>query len=130
MAELLQSGADRKQINALAKEIQAGLNPHPAGQQEMNVSMLNGQALEGMQHKYRETVLFFPSQGQVCHSYCTFCFRWAQFVGDKDLRFASNEADLLHAYLEEHKEVRDLLFTCGDIKVLKTCNEVTYHSIY
>src|SRR5699024_4427653 len=69
MAELIASGANRKQINALAKEIQAGLNPHPAGQQEMNVPMLNGQALEGMQHKYRETVLFFPSQGQVCHSY-------------------------------------------------------------
>jgi len=126
MAELIASGANRKQINALAKEIQAGLNPHPAGQQEMNVPMLNGQALEGMQHKYRETVLFFPSQGQVCHSYCTFCFRWAQFVGDKDLRFASNEADLLHAYLEEHKEVTDLLLTGGDPMVMKTRHVVNY----
>jgi len=126
MAELLKSGADRKQVNALAKEIQAGLNPHPAGQQEMNVPMLNGQPLEGMQHKYRETVLFFPSQGQVCHSYCTFCFRWAQFVGDKDLRFASNEADLLHAYLAEHKEVSDLLLTGGDPMVMKTRHLVNY----
>lgn len=126
MAELLKSGADRKQVNALAKEIQAGLNPHPAGQQEMNVPMLNGQPLEGMQHKYRETVLFFPSQGQVCHSYCTFCFRWAQFVGDKDLRFASNEAGLLHAYLAEHKEVSDLLLTGGDPMVMKTRHLVNY----
>lgn len=126
MADLLKSGADRKQISALAKEIQAGLNPHPAGQQEMNVPMLNGQPLEGMQHKYRETVLFFPSQGQVCHSYCTFCFRWAQFVGDKDLRFASNEADLLHAYLAEHKEVTDLLLTGGDPMVMKTRHVVNY----
>lgn len=126
MADLLKSGADRQQISALAKEIQAGLNPHPAGQQEMNVPMLNGQPLEGMQHKYRETVLFFPSQGQVCHSYCTFCFRWAQFVGDKDLRFASNEADLLHAYLAEHKEVTDLLLTGGDPMVMKTRHVVNY----
>ena len=45
-----------------------------------------------MQHKYRETVLFFPSQGQTCHAYCTYCFRWAQFVGLDDLKFASREA--------------------------------------
>lgn len=126
MAELIKSGADRKQINALAKEIQASLNPHPAGQQQMNVPMLEGQPLEGMQHKYRETVLFFPSQGQVCHSYCTFCFRWAQFVGDKDLRFASNEADLLHAYLAQDKNISDLLLTGGDPMVMKTRHVVNY----
>lgn len=120
MAALLKSDAERKEINALAKEIQAGLNPHPAGQQEMNVPMLANEPLDGMQHKYRETVLFFPSQGQVCHSYCTFCFRWAQFVGDKDLRFASNEAEKLHAYLAKHKEVTDLLLTGGDPMVMKT----------
>lgn len=126
MAELIKSGADRKAITALAREIQAGLNPHPAGQQEMNVPMLGDQPLEGMQHKYRETVLFFPSQGQVCHSYCTFCFRWAQFVGDKDLRFASNEADLLHAYLEQDKNITDLLITGGDPMVMKTRHLVNY----
>ena len=57
------------------------------------------------QHKYRETVLFFPSQGQTRHSYCTPCFRWAQFVGDKDLRIASSEAAGLHDYLQGHPEV-------------------------
>lgn len=126
MAELIKSGANRKEITALAREIQAGLNPHPAGQQEMNVPMLGDQPLDGMQHKYRETVLFFPSQGQVCHSYCTFCFRWAQFVGDKDLRFASNEADLLHAYLEQDKNITDLLMTGGDPMVMKTRHLVNY----
>src|SRR5699024_9591981 len=120
MSALLKSDSERKEINAHAKEIQAGLNPHPAGQQEMNVPMLANEPLDGMQHKYRETVLFFPSQGQVCHSYCTFCFRWAQFVGDKDLRFASNEAEKLHAYLAKHKEVTDLLLTGGDPMVMKT----------
>jgi len=126
MAELIKSGANHKEITALAREIQAGLNPHPAGQQEMNVPMLGDQPLDGMQHKYRETVLFFPSQGQVCHSYCTFCFRWAQFVGDKDLRFASNEADLLHAYLEQDKNITDLLMTGGDPMVMKTRHLVNY----
>jgi L-lysine 2,3-aminomutase len=56
------------------------MNPHPAGQVEKNVPALAGESLGGMQHKYRETVLFFPSPGQTCHAYCTYCFRWAQFV--------------------------------------------------
>lgn len=120
MADALRSGMDRAGITRLAREIQAGLNPHPAGQQEMNVPMLDGVPLPGMQHKYRETVLFFPSQGQVCHSYCTFCFRWAQFVGDKELRFASNEAETLHRYLRQDRGISDLLITGGDPMVMKT----------
>ena len=126
MAELHRNEASPAEIQALAREIQAGLNPHPAGQQEMNVPHLDGQPLEGMQHKYRETVLFFPSQGQVCHSYCTFCFRWAQFVGDKDLRFASSEAETLHNYLASDKNITDLLITGGDPMVMKTRHLVGY----
>ncbi|TDQ37019.1 KamA family radical SAM protein [Thiopseudomonas denitrificans] len=120
MAEALMREAERSEIQAIANDIREKLNPHPAGQQEMNVPMLDGEPLPGMQHKYRETVLFFPSQGQVCHTYCTFCFRWAQFIGDKELRFASNEADSLHRYLAQHKEVTDLLITGGDPMVMKT----------
>ena len=51
--------------------------PHPAGQMELNVPKMDHEALDGMQHKYRETVLFFPAAGQTCHAYCTYCFRWA-----------------------------------------------------
>lgn len=120
MAHLLSNSASREDITAAAKAIRSKLNPHPAGQQQMNVPMLKGKPLPGMQHKYRETVLFFPSQGQTCHSYCTFCFRWAQFVGDKELRFSSKEADSLHEYLISHPEVSDLLITGGDPMVMKT----------
>ncbi|WP_297528165.1 KamA family radical SAM protein [Thiohalobacter sp.] len=126
MADALKAGLPRDRIRAIAREIQAGLNPHPAGQQVLNVPRLNGEPLPGLQHKYRETVLFFPSQGQVCHSYCTFCFRWAQFVGDKSLRFASNEAESLHAYLRAHPAVTDLLVTGGDPMVMKTVHLAEY----
>ena len=126
MAQALRDELPRAEITQLAREIQARLNPHPAGQQEMNVPMLDGEALDGMQHKYRETVLFFPSQGQICHSYCTFCFRWAQFIGDKELRFASNEADSLHRYLAQDKSITDLLITGGDPMVMKTRHVVNY----
>ncbi len=120
MAAVMKSGADQAEIKQVAKEIRDKLNPHPAGQKNLNVPTLNNEELPGMQHKYRETVLFFPSQGQTCHSYCSFCFRWAQFIGDKELRIASNETDHLHQYLRTHKHVTDLLMTGGDPMVMKT----------
>ncbi|MBD3620092.1 MAG: lysine 2,3-aminomutase [Chromatiales bacterium] len=126
MAALHRAGAEKKEIQALASEIRAGLNPHPAGQMELNLPRINGEVINGLQHKYRETVLFFPAQGQTCHSYCTFCFRWAQFVGDKELRIASREADTMMAYLREHPQVTDLLLTGGDPMVMKTKNLKQY----
>jgi KamA family protein len=120
MAGLIGEGADRQEITGAANEIRMSLNPHPAGQMEKNVPVFNGRRLEGVQHKYRETVLFFPSQGQTCHSFCTFCFRWPQFVGMEDLRFASREVDGLIGYLREHPEVSDLLITGGDPMVMRS----------
>lgn len=122
----IDSGADKQRIKEVANEIRLKLNPHPAGQLEYNVPMIEGEKLYGMQHKYRETVLFFPSQGQTCHAYCTFCFRWPQFVGMEDLKFASKEAELLVKYVKDHKEVTDVLFTGGDPLIMKTKRLETY----
>ncbi|WP_088330931.1 lysine 2,3-aminomutase [Lacimicrobium sp. SS2-24] len=125
MASLLRTEPSAEEVMALAEDIRAKLNPHPAGQTEHNVPELDGEQVWGMQHKYRETVLFFPAQGQYCHSYCTFCFRWAQFVG-KATRFNNNDADQLHQYLREHKEVTDLLVTGGDPMVMRTVKLEAY----
>ncbi len=120
IADLLRSNADKEKLKSAANKIRNKLNPHPAGQSSLNVPVLNNKDLPGMQHKYRETVLFFPSQGQTCHSYCTFCFRWAQFIGDKALRISSHETTQLHHYLHRHKDISDLLITGGDPMVMKT----------
>ena len=120
MAALHRAGAPRDRIKETANAIRLELNPHPAGQTTLNVPQLDGQPLPGLQHKYRETVLFFPAAGQTCHSYCTFCFRWAQFVGMNDLRFASKEATQLAEYIRRHPEVTNVLFTGGDPMVMKT----------
>ncbi len=109
---------DKSKILAVANEIRHQLNPHPAGQMEHNVPDLYGEKLAGMQHKYKETVLFFPSQGQTCHAYCSFCFRWPQFVGLDDMKFAMKEVDLLISYLKENPQVSDVLFTGGDPMVM------------
>jgi L-lysine 2,3-aminomutase len=118
MRQLVLDDAGETQIRAAAREIQARMNPHPAGQMELNVPQLGSRTLPGMQHKYRETVLFFPSAGQTCHAYCTYCFRWAQFVGLDELRFASRETEGLVAYLQEHREVSSVLFTGGDPMIM------------
>ncbi len=121
VAALIRSEAPKDELERVIAEVRHALNPHPADQMQMNMPRDDeGNRLDGMQHKYRETVLFFPSQGQTCHSYCTFCFRWAQFVGDKELRIASSEARALHDYLRTHTEVTDLLVTGGDPMVMKT----------
>ena len=127
MASALKSGADKKAIQELANEIRLQLNPHPAGQLELNVPTLkDGTKLYGMQHKYNETCLFFPSQSQTCHAYCTFCFRWPQFVGMDEMKFAMNEGEQLVQYLREHQEISDVLFTGGDPMIMKAKMFRTY----
>jgi len=120
MVQLVARERPEKEIQAAAREIQRSLNPHPGGQLNMNVPKLDREPMAGVQHKYRETVLFFPSAGQTCHSYCTYCFRWAQFVGLEDLKFAAREAETLVRYLRRHTEVTSVLITGGDPMVMKT----------
>ena len=115
-------GGDKAEIDAAVAEVREALNPHPAGQMEHNIPEVDGEKIDGIQHKYNETVLFFPSQGQVCHSYCTFCFRWAQFIGDNDLKIATKEAGQLKRYGQAHPEITDILITGGDPLVMKTKN--------
>jgi KamA family protein len=117
---LLKQGVAPDKLAGLVREIQDRLNPHPAGQMELNVPRLDGEPLAGMQHKYRDTVLFFPSPGQTCHAYCTYCFRWPQFVGIDELKFAARQAESLTGYLRQHPEVSNVLFTGGDPMIMRT----------
>lgn len=119
MAQLIQAKAPQKDITKASNEIRLTLNPNPSGQAH-NVPELNGEKLVGAQHKYKETMLFFPTQGQTCHAYCTFCFRWPQFTGLEGLKFAMKEIELVIAYMQNHPEVTDLLITGGDPMVMKT----------
>ncbi|MEU3570292.1 lysine 2,3-aminomutase [Kitasatospora sp. NPDC036755] len=119
LRDLLRSG-DKQQLAKQIFEIRNRMNPHPAGQLSHNVPQLDGQVVPGIQHKYDQTVLFFPSAGQTCHAYCTFCFRWPQFVGEDDLHFAARDAEGLAAYLRRHPEVTDVLITGGDPMIMRT----------
>ena len=118
MADALKSNLSKSEIKLLANEIRLELNPHPSGQMTSNVPMLNGSIVPGVQHKYKETVLVFPTSGQTCHAFCTFCFRWAQFIGVDDLKFATDESKKFQEYIKQHKEITDVLITGGDPMIM------------
>lgn len=118
IADLLAGGAPEQVVQAAAHAVRLRLNPHPAGQLALNVPTLAEEPLPGVQHKYPETVLIFPRQGQTCHAYCTYCFRWAQFVGEPDLKIATDDMTSVVAYLKNHPEVTSVLITGGDPMIM------------
>ncbi|MBW6460861.1 MAG: lysine 2,3-aminomutase [Bacteroidales bacterium] len=103
----------QEELIRIINGIRLELNPHPADQSS-NLPSLNGEVLNGSQHKYRDIILFFPSEGQSCHAHFTFCFRWPQFVKDLDLQFSMREIDLLIEYIRQNDHIHEVLFTGGD----------------
>jgi KamA family protein len=118
IADMLVRGAPDQEIRAAAHAVRMRLNPHPAGQLALNIPAMSDEPLPGMQHKYPETVLVFPKQGQTCHAYCTYCFRWAQFVGEPDLKMATDDMARVVEYLRAHDEVTSVLITGGDPMIM------------
>jgi KamA family protein len=118
IADLLAASAPEGEIRAAAHAVRMRLNPHPAEQLELNIPAIADEPLPGVQHKYPETVLVFPKQGQTCHAYCTYCFRWAQFVDEPDLKMATDEISKITAYLRAHPEVTSVLLTGGDPMIM------------
>ena len=118
IADMLARGAPDREIQAAARMLRMRLNPHPAGQLALNIPEMADEPLPGVQHKYPETVLVFPKQGQTCHAYCTYCFRWAQFVGEPDLKMATADMARVAAYLQSHQEVTSVLITGGDPMIM------------
>ncbi|EEM05970.1 Lysine 2,3-aminomutase protein [Bacillus pseudomycoides] len=53
---------DKALKKELVENIIKKLNPHPGGQMELNVPIVEENALKGIQHKYNETVLFFQKK--------------------------------------------------------------------
>ncbi|WP_233471169.1 KamA family radical SAM protein [Paraburkholderia caribensis] len=126
LRDLVRAGAQEAEIDTAVRAIRMRMNPHPAGQLTHNVPYLDGVPLAGLQHKYRETVLFFPSAGQSCHAYCTFCFRWPQFSGMEEMKFDARTSGELIAYLRGHPEVTDILVTGGDPLVMNARSLAEY----
>jgi KamA family protein len=117
LLKVLNDSGSNGAVNQVIYDIRMEMNPHPA-QQMTNVPTLNGEELKGLQHKYKDIVLFFPSQGQTCHAHCTFCFRWPQFVKELDLKFSMREIEKVIAYIRQEESINEILFTGGDPMVM------------
>ena len=115
------AGADRDTIANKISDIRAQKNPAPANQ-SANRPFIDDdnepEFIDGLQHKYKKIVLMFHKNAQTCHAYCTYCFRFNQFVG-KD-KFLEEDHVRLHKYLKAHPEVSDVLMTGGDPATMKT----------
>ncbi len=117
VAAAVDKNLPKDEIGIVAKAVQRKLNPDPSGQ-SANIPVRAGHKLPGVQHKYRETVLFFPKAGQTCHAYCTFCFRWPQFSGLSQAKFEADSSAPVVDYIRSHPHVTDILFTGGDPMIM------------
>jgi KamA family protein len=117
---LLDADPRSPHVLATVNAIRWRMNPHPAGQLDHNRPELDGRSMPGMQHKYAETLLVFPRQGQTCHAYCTYCFRWPQFVGVPELKIATDDVAAMRAYLAAHPAVSSVLITGGDPLIMRS----------
>src|SRR5437879_2456174 len=64
MDQVLRRGGMPNEVRAVADQIRMELNPHPEGQLTHNVPTLGDDPVAGVQHKYAQTCLIFPSAGQ------------------------------------------------------------------
>ena len=69
----------------------------------------------GLVHRYPDRVLFLASE--VCATYCRYCTR-SRMVGDGKQKMTPAAYDAAFAYIREHPEIRDVLFSGGDPLIL------------
>ena len=81
VSAISQPGTSKVALQSVAEAIRKRLNPHPAAQKEENVPVMDEAGVHGMQHKYHETLLFFPTEVCISSSIktamgllLTFCF--------------------------------------------------------
>jgi len=88
--------------------------PSPAEFEEGGSFDTSGEAentkLEGLQHKYAQTVLLLSTNQ--CAMYCRHCFR-KRMVGLSEEEL-NKRVDLVAAYVREHREVTNVLVSGGD----------------
>jgi lysine 2,3-aminomutase len=71
---------------------------------------------QGVQHKYRDTVLLICNE--VCGAYCRYCFRKRLFMDGNDKTTVNLDRGL--EYIASHPEVSNVLLTGGDPLIMST----------
>lgn len=104
------SGPLRMQVMPLARELQS-----------YEASMVDSLAedshspVPGLVHRYPDRVLMMVTSQ--CASYCRFCTR-SRIVGDPHENFSSADFEKQIQYIQENKNIRDVLLSGGDPLIL------------
>ncbi len=80
--------------------------------------------LPGLEHKYDSTALLLVSN--VCGGICRFCFRKRVFLNERERADIVTNMDLAKRYINNHKEITNVLLTGGDPLSLSTKRLASY----
>lgn len=85
-----------------------------AGEEDDPLGEDHDTKVPGLVHRYPDRVLFLTTG--FCATYCRYCTRSRMVgnAGNENYHFSTNEWERALAYLEERKEVRDVLLSGGD----------------
>ncbi len=116
---LYQSGLDNEKLMPFIQRVKRKMYPE-VKQTNTSIPKINGERIRGMYSNFGTIVSLFPDpMSRTCHSYCSYCFRWIMF-NDKKAQQNSSYKDPNEpvAFLREHPEITDVLFTGADPLVL------------
>lgn len=116
--QLLEHGGPASELRADVERIRRELDPYLDDKPQRNRPTDDEGFIDGLMHKYPDSVLFFPSQGQTCHAHCAYCYRWGQLVGTWDVKQQVREIRRVFAYVSTHTEISDVLMSGGDPMIM------------
>ncbi|KZS39007.1 hypothetical protein AWE51_10595 [Aquimarina aggregata] len=117
---LYQSGLEEKTLMPFIQKVKKKMYPE-VKHCETSIPKVDGVRVRGMYSNFGTIVSLFPDpMAKTCHSYCSYCFRWIMF-NNKEAQQNSSYKDPQEpvAFLKEHPEISDVLFTGADPLVLK-----------
>lgn len=118
VVQLLEGGGDITSYRSTIDGFRRELDPYLGDKPQRNRPLDDTGFIDGLMHKYSDSVLFFPTQGQTCHAYCAYCYRWGQLVGSWDIKQQVKEIDRVFAYVSRHREISDVLMSGGDPMIM------------
>ncbi|HAS43879.1 MAG TPA: lysine 2,3-aminomutase [Microscillaceae bacterium] len=89
---------------------------------QQRIPRLQGALIKGTYQAFPNLLFLFPDpMTKTCHAYCSYCYRWKQFVGDtlrSDQTYSYDDPHTPIPYLKAHPEITNVLFTGADPLVL------------
>lgn len=118
---LIKAGVGQEGLMPYIQQAKQHVSPH-IPHHESSLPQVNHQPIAGMYSNFDTIVSLFPSpMVRTCHSYCSYCFRWAMFNNaELQQQTSYNDPETPVPFLTENPKIKDVLFTGADPLVLKS----------